>query len=87
MASVAYNFMVVDPNAHSRRYSQNHNNDPRDNRPLPDPPREYVSDPRRQSSVALEMEDLESPIKRRRSRRKSANTTEKVKDNKVSAIR
>ncbi|BFZ21949.1 hypothetical protein BsWGS_24988 [Bradybaena similaris] len=73
MATVAYNFLVVDPNSHSRRYSQqNNNDDPRDMRPLPDPPREYTSERRTQNSVTLEMEANENTIKKRKSRRKQA---------------
>ncbi|KAK3755708.1 hypothetical protein RRG08_060683 [Elysia crispata] len=99
MASVAYNFMTVDPNAHNRRYEDNGTNDPRDNRPLPDPIREYSSsagrpslDPiRRQSSVVVDMAgggggggDATASMKRRRGRKKSsAATAEKVKDNKT----
>lgn len=60
MASVAYNFMVVDPNAHSRRYSD-HNS--------------TSHDPRRASQVVVDISS-EAPSttisKRRRSRKKSA---------------
>ncbi|GFS10753.1 hypothetical protein ElyMa_003068900 [Elysia marginata] len=102
MASVAYNFMTVDPNAHSRRYEDNSTNDPRDNRPLPDPVREYSSslgrvglDPaRRQSSVVVDMAagggggaDATASMKRRRGRKKSSSAAaDKVKDNKVSTL-
>ncbi|GFN99988.1 hypothetical protein PoB_002649400 [Plakobranchus ocellatus] len=95
MASVAYNFMTVDPNAHNRRYEDNSTNDPRDNRPLPDPIREYSSSAargsiadhpnRRQSSVVVDMAgggDPMASMKRRRGRKKSSVAVKEVKDNK-----
>ncbi|XP_059178683.1 cys-loop ligand-gated ion channel-like isoform X3 [Physella acuta] len=87
MASVAYNFMVVDPNAHSRRYSEHNgfdNYDPRDNRPLPDPIREYSSSrsPSHRNSVAVDLGEGSGSIKRRRSRKKSVNG-DKVKDDRI----
>ena len=91
--------MTVDPNAHNRRYEDNTCTDPRDNRPLPDPIREYSSSAgrgesdayRRQSSVVVDMAgggghggDATASMKRRRGRKKSsAASAEKVKDNKV----
>ncbi|XP_070187244.1 cys-loop ligand-gated ion channel-like isoform X2 [Littorina saxatilis] len=66
MASVAYNFMVVDPNSHSRRYSEHNSTSGHGHH-----------DPRRSSHVALDMGGSEAPStttlsKRRRSRKKSS---------------
>lgn len=59
MASVAYNFMVADPNSHSRRYNE-HN---------------CGHDPRRSSSVTIDLVSDTGTgthvVKRRKSRKKS----------------
>ncbi|KAL8616848.1 hypothetical protein ACOMHN_041767 [Nucella lapillus] len=82
MASVAYNFMVVDPNSHSRRYSEHNSTSPatphHHHHPPPHPPHSSNcrGDRHRGSQVALDLgSSTASLTKRRKSRKKSSGSS------------
>ena len=85
MAAISANFMQAERSAYTRN-QQTESTDPRDTRPLPDPPRPPPSR-NRNSVVDMTGSDAAGTQKRRKGRRKSSGGGEKIKDPRVSLVK